>query len=88
MKGTWTREYLQVPGATVMSLIGGEEGFAALLKYSMAEYVMLSFVGAWPIALLNHEHSLSEDGLRKNEFRKQWVDYARRVPWRMLPFVY
>lgn len=93
-KGTWMREcFLQVPGATLLSVIGGEQGFGALLKLSVAEYVMLSFVGAWVVAVLSCERnmaarSLTEDQALKNEFGKEWVDYARRVRWRMFPLVY
>ncbi|KLO17801.1 hypothetical protein SCHPADRAFT_867693, partial [Schizopora paradoxa] len=31
---------------------------------------------------------LWEDGLLRDEFGKEWMEYARRVPWRILPFIF
>lgn len=94
VKGTWMREcFLQASGATFVSVIGGEQGVGSLLRFTVTKYAMLSFVGAWIVAIVYCERSLaarslSEDDVLKKEFGKEWVEYARRVPWRMLPFVY
>lgn len=93
-KGAWMREcFLQSYGTTLMSVIEGEQGIGVLLSHSATDTAMLSLFSAWVIAVVYCERSLkarslSEDEVLKNEFGKEWVEYARRVPWRFLPFVY
>ncbi|KLO17802.1 hypothetical protein SCHPADRAFT_900350 [Schizopora paradoxa] len=93
-KGAWMREcFLQTFGETFMRVIGGEQRLGALLNHSAMDYAMFSLFSAWVVAIIYCERSLvarslSEDEVLKNEFGKEWIEYARRVPWRFLPFVY
>jgi len=93
-KGTWSREcILQVPFSDLLSVFGEGGVLDPLLRYPVVEYVSLSLMGIWFAALVCVERNLAarllwEDGVLKNEFGKEWVEYARRVPWRIVPFVF
>lgn len=93
-KGTWSREcVLQAPFSAILSILGGTGDFTALLQYPFAEYAILSLMGVWLAALVSVERNLAgrllwEDGLLRDEFGKEWMEYAQRVPWRIIPFVF
>lgn len=50
-------------------------------------------MGVWFAALISVERNLAgrllwEDGLLRDEFGKEWMEYARRVPYRIVPFIF
>ncbi len=90
-KGTWAREcVLQAPASVLVSLAKGQGAWAALLEYSVAEYVALLLMGLFVVILGSFERKAAErlvweEEVLKKEFGKRWEDYARQVPWRIVP---
>lgn len=71
----------------------GQRGFEVLLPFPFAEYVALLTMGLRVVVIVWTERSAAsrlvwEDALLEREFGKEWHEYARRVPWRIVPFVY
>jgi len=93
-QGTWSREcVLQAPLFGLSSILEGNGNLNVLLQYPLSEYAILSLMGVWLAALVSVERNLAgrlvwEDGVLRDEFGKEWTEYARRVPWRILPFVF
>lgn len=92
--GTWAREcVLQAPTSVFVDVMKGQCGFEMLLTYPVVEYVVLIIMGLWLVVIVWTERSVAsrlvwEDALLEREFGKEWHEYARRAPWRIVPFVY
>lgn len=93
-RGTWSREcVLQEPATTLMGVFEGRVELMALLGYPVAEYVMLGLLGFVLAVFVGAERGLRnrlvwEEEVLKREFGREWDAYTRRVPWRIVPFVY
>lgn len=93
-KGAWSKEcVLQAPFNGLISMLRGNGNFPELLQYPFAENVILSMLGIWLAAMVSVERNLAgrllwEDGVLRDEFGKEWTEYAQRVPSRILPFVF
>ncbi|KLO17803.1 hypothetical protein SCHPADRAFT_936818 [Schizopora paradoxa] len=93
-KGTWLREcVLETPTNAFVGVLQGRDELKSLFVYPVAEYVMLGLLGVMLAVFVGAERGLRgrmvwEEEVLKREFGREWDGYARRVPWRVVPFVY
>jgi len=78
--GTYARECLIGPTFLPTQMtIGKTVAFAYPLLWTLLYADTVSYLV---------RHSLAEDAMLRREFGKQWDEWARKVPWRILPFVF
>jgi protein-S-isoprenylcysteine O-methyltransferase Ste14 len=85
-RGTWTREVLFADIIDAAMGRGGGEWttWATFLR----SFAGVSFAGQLFTAAGMMARTKTEDTMLKREFGKQWDEWAKRTPWRLLPGLY